>query len=39
MKESAKDEITARIGYEGRAAKVVLDNSKLQVLMAIDIRG
>lgn len=30
MNESVKDEITVRIVYEGRAAKVVLDNSKLQ---------
>ena len=30
MTESVKDEITVRIFYEGRAAKVVLDNSKLQ---------
>ncbi len=30
MTESVKDEITVRIVYEGRAAKVVLDNSKLQ---------
>lgn len=29
MTESVKDEITVRIVYEGRAAKVVLDNSKL----------
>ncbi|MBF0621730.1 MAG: type I restriction endonuclease subunit R, partial [Magnetococcales bacterium] len=29
MAESVKDEITVRIVYEGRAAKVVLDNSKL----------
>ena len=29
MNESVKDEITVRIVYEGRAAKVVLDNSKL----------
>lgn len=30
MNESVKDEITVRIVYEGRAAKVLLDNSKLQ---------
>jgi type I restriction enzyme R subunit len=30
MTESVKDEITVSIVYEGRAAKVVLDNSKLQ---------
>lgn len=30
MAESVKDEITVRIVYEGRAAKVLLDNSKLQ---------
>jgi type I restriction enzyme R subunit len=30
MKESVKDEITVRIVYEGRAAKVLLDNSKLK---------
>jgi type I restriction enzyme, R subunit len=30
MKESVEDEITVRIVYEGRAAKVLLDNSKLQ---------
>ncbi|MDH2433070.1 type I restriction endonuclease subunit R [Pokkaliibacter sp. MBI-7] len=30
MTESVKDEITVRIVYEGRAAKVVLDNNKLQ---------
>ena len=30
MNESVKDEITVRIVYEGRAAKVVLDNSKLE---------
>lgn len=30
MEESVKDEITVRIVYEGRAAKVLLDNSKLQ---------
>jgi type I restriction enzyme, R subunit len=29
MSESVKDEITVRIVYEGRAAKVLLDNSKL----------
>ena len=30
MTESVNDEITVRIVYEGRAAKVVVDNSKLQ---------
>lgn len=30
MTESVADEITVRIVYEGRAAKVILDNSKLQ---------
>ncbi len=30
MNESVKDEITVRIVYEGRAAKVLLDNEKLQ---------
>jgi len=30
MTESVKDKITVRIVYEGRAAKVLLDNSKLQ---------
>ncbi len=30
MNESVKDEITVRIVYEGRAAKVLLKNSKLQ---------
>ena len=30
MAESVKDEITVRIVYEGRAAKVILENSKLQ---------
>lgn len=30
MTESEKDEITVRIVYEGRAAKVVLENSKLK---------
>ncbi len=30
MNESVFDEITVRIVYEGRAAKVILDNSKLQ---------
>jgi len=29
MSESVRDEITVRIVYEGRAAKVLLDNSKL----------
>jgi len=30
MTESVKDEITVRIVYEGRAAKVILNNSELQ---------
>ena len=30
MNESVRDEITVRIVYEGRAAKVILDNNKLQ---------
>ena len=30
MEESVEDEITVRIVYEGRAAKVLLDNAKLQ---------
>jgi len=30
INESVKDEITVRIVYEGRAAKVLLDNQKLQ---------
>ncbi|QFR43071.1 type I restriction endonuclease subunit R [Sulfurimonas xiamenensis] len=30
MTESVRDEITVRIVYEGRAAKVLLDNAKLQ---------
>jgi len=30
MSESVQDEITVRIVYEGRAAKVILDNKKLQ---------
>lgn len=30
MTESVRDEITVRIVYEGRAAKVLLDNKKLQ---------
>jgi type I restriction enzyme R subunit len=30
MTESVKDEITVRIVYEGRAAKVILDNDKLK---------
>jgi type I restriction enzyme R subunit len=34
MTESVKDEITVRIVYEGRAAKVLLDNSKLQDIEA-----
>lgn len=34
MTESVNDEITVRIVYEGRAAKVLLDNSKLQEIEA-----
>jgi len=34
MTESVKDEITVRLVYEGRAAKVLLDNSKLQEIEA-----
>lgn len=34
MTESVKDEITVRIVYEGRAAKVCLDNSKLAEIEA-----
>lgn len=34
MTESVKDEITKRIVYEGRAAKVLLDNTKLQEIEA-----
>ncbi len=34
MTESVADEITVRIVYEGRAAKVLLDNSKLQEIEA-----
>lgn len=34
MTESVKDEITVRIVYEGRAAKVVLDNAKLAEIEA-----
>ena len=34
MTESVQDEITVRIVYEGRAAKVVLDNNKLQEIEA-----
>ena len=30
MKESVKDEITVRIVYEGRAAKIVLNNAELE---------
>lgn len=30
MTESVADDITRRIVYEGRAAKVMLDHSKLQ---------
>jgi len=34
MTESVKDEITVPIVYEGRAAKVILDNSKLEEIEA-----
>ena len=34
MTESVKDEITVRIVYEGRAAKVVLNNSKVAEIEA-----
>jgi len=34
MTESVKDEITRRIVYEGRAAKVLLDNDKLKEIEA-----
>lgn len=34
MTESVKDEITVRIVYEGRAAKVLLDNDKLKDIEA-----
>lgn len=34
MTESVKDEITVKIVYEGRAAKVMLDNSKLEEIEA-----
>lgn len=34
MTESVKDEITVKIVYEGRAAKVLLDNSKLKEIEA-----
>lgn len=34
MNESVQDEITVRIVYEGRAAKVILDNSKLKEIEA-----
>ena len=34
MTESVKDEITVRIVYEGRAAKVVLDNERLKEIEA-----
>ncbi|MCH6199728.1 HsdR family type I site-specific deoxyribonuclease [Aquiflexum sp. LQ15W] len=34
MTESVKDEITVRIVYEGRAAKVLLNNSKLKEIEA-----
>jgi type I restriction enzyme, R subunit len=34
MTESVKDQITVRIVYEGRAAKVILDNGKLEEIEA-----
>jgi len=34
MSESVRDEITVRVVYEGRAAKILLDNSKLQEIEA-----
>ncbi len=34
MTESVKDDITVRIVYEGRAAKVMLDNAKLEEIEA-----
>ena len=34
MAESVKDEITVRIVYEGRAAKVILNNAKLEEIEA-----
>ncbi|MBB3170153.1 HsdR family type I site-specific deoxyribonuclease [Simiduia aestuariiviva] len=34
MTESVKDDITVRIVYEGRAAKIILDNDKLQEIEA-----
>lgn len=34
MTESVRDEITVRVVYEGRAAKVLLDNGKLQEIEA-----
>ena len=34
MTESVKDEITVRIVYEGRAAKVILNNTKLEEIEA-----
>ena len=34
MTESVRDEITVRIVYEGRSAKVILDNSKLEEIEA-----
>lgn len=34
MSESVKDEITVRIVYEGRAAKVILNNDKLEEIEA-----
>jgi len=34
MTESVKDDITVRIVYEGRAAKVILDNKKLEEIEA-----
>ena len=35
MTESVQDEITVRIVYEGRAAKVILDSSKLEEVESI----
>ncbi len=34
MTESVNDEITVRIVYEGRAAKIILDNGKLEAIEA-----
>lgn len=34
MNESVRDEITVRLVYEGRSAKVILDNSKLKEIEA-----